>query len=103
MSGSFPMLEKFLDIISLNIFSGPFSLSSPSDIPVIWMLVSLRLSQGFLTLGVTSALLGLEALVTGRLDLYFNLLSKLFPGDVTLSSIVSLIVLVPWGQKIQVL
>ena len=27
---SFPMLGKFLTIISSNIFSGPFSLSSPS-------------------------------------------------------------------------
>ena len=33
MSGFFPMLGKFLAVISSNIFSGPFSLSSPSGTP----------------------------------------------------------------------
>ena len=35
----FPMLGKFSAIISSNIFSGPFSLSSPSGTPVMQMLV----------------------------------------------------------------
>ena len=32
---SFPMLGKFLTIIPSNIFSGPFSLSSPSGTPIM--------------------------------------------------------------------
>ena len=32
---SFPMLGKFLTIISSNIFSGPFSLSPPSGTPLM--------------------------------------------------------------------
>ena len=32
---SFPMLGKFSTIISSNIFSGPFSLSSPSGTPIM--------------------------------------------------------------------
>ena len=49
---SFPMLGKFSAIISSNVFSGPFSLSS-SGIPIMRMLVclmshrSLRLSSIF--------------------------------------------------------
>ena len=38
---SFPILRKFLTIISSNIFSGLFSLSSPSETPIMWMLVHL--------------------------------------------------------------
>ena len=34
---SFPMLGKFSTIISSNIFLGPFSLSSPSGIPIMQM------------------------------------------------------------------
>ena len=41
---SFPMLGKFLTIISSNIFSGPFSLSSPSGIPIMQMLLHLIFS-----------------------------------------------------------
>ena len=44
LSVSFPMSGKFSAFISLNIFSGPFSLSSPSGIHIKWMLVSLTLS-----------------------------------------------------------
>ena len=46
-----PMFGKFSAIISLNIFSGPFSLFSPSGTPILQMLVclmsqrSLRLSS----------------------------------------------------------
>ena len=42
---SFPMLGKFSTIISSNIFSSPFSLSSPSGIPIMRMLLCLMLSQ----------------------------------------------------------
>ena len=40
---SFPVLGKFSTIISSDIFSGPFSLSSPSRIPIMQMLVHLML------------------------------------------------------------
>ena len=46
----FPMLGKFSTIISSNIFSGPFSLSSPSGTPIMRMLVHLMLSQRSLRL-----------------------------------------------------
>src|SRR5574337_737711 len=36
---SFPMLGKSSAIISSNIFSGPFSLSRPSETPIMQMLV----------------------------------------------------------------
>ena len=42
---SFPMLGKFLTIMSSNIFSDPFSFSSSSETPIIWMFVHLMLSQ----------------------------------------------------------
>ena len=45
----FPMLEKFSTIISSNIFSGPFSLSS-SGTPIMQMLMHLMLSQRVLRL-----------------------------------------------------
>ena len=43
----FPMLGKFSGIISSDIFSRPFSLSSPFGTPIMWMLSqrSLRLSS----------------------------------------------------------
>ena len=47
MNDSFPILEKFFAVISSNIFSGPFSLSSPSGTPVIWILVLLTLSPKY--------------------------------------------------------
>ena len=47
---SFPMLGKFLAIISSNIFSGPFSLSSLSGAPIMWMLAHLMLTQRSLRL-----------------------------------------------------
>ena len=50
MSDSFPMLGKFLSIISLNIFYVPLSLSSPSGTLIIQMLVHLTLSQSSLRL-----------------------------------------------------
>ena len=46
---SFPMIWKFLTIISSNIFSDPFYFPS-SGIPVIWMLVHLMLSRKSLRL-----------------------------------------------------
>ena len=39
------MLGNFLALISLNIFSGPFSLSPPSKTPIMWMLVHVILFQ----------------------------------------------------------
>ena len=39
------MLGKFSGIMSSNIFSGPFSLPSPSGTPEMQMLVHLMLSQ----------------------------------------------------------
>ena len=42
---SFPMFAKFSAIISSSIFSGPFSLSSPSGTPIMQMFVHLTLSQ----------------------------------------------------------
>ena len=42
---SFPVLGKFSTIISSNVFSGPFSLSSPSGTPIMRMLLCLMLSQ----------------------------------------------------------
>ena len=47
---SFPTLGKFLTIISSNIFSGPFSHSSPSGTPIMRMLLHLILSQRSLRL-----------------------------------------------------
>ena len=47
---SFPMLGKFSTIISSNIFSAPSSLSSPSETPIMGMLVHLMLSQRSLKL-----------------------------------------------------
>ena len=47
---SFPMLGKFSTIVSSNIFSDPFSLSSPSGTPIMRMLVHLMLSQSSLRL-----------------------------------------------------
>ena len=47
---SFPVLAKFSSIISSNIFSVHFSLSSPSGTPIMPMLVCLILSQGSLRL-----------------------------------------------------
>ena len=45
---SFSRLGKFSAIISSNNFSGPFSLSSPSGTPIMWMLFCLMLYQIFL-------------------------------------------------------
>ena len=45
---SFPMLWKFSTIISSNIFSGPFSFSSPSGTAIMQRLLPLMLSQKFL-------------------------------------------------------
>ena len=42
---SFPMLGNFSAIISSNIFTGPFCLSSPSGTHIMQMLVHLMLSQ----------------------------------------------------------
>ena len=50
LTDSFPMLGKLSDIISSNIFSGPFSLPLPSGTPIMWMLVHLMLSQRSLRL-----------------------------------------------------
>ena len=47
---SCPMLGKSLTIISSNIFSGPFSLFSPSGTPIRRMLLHLMLSQRSLRL-----------------------------------------------------
>ena len=47
---SFSMLGKFSTIISSNIFSGPFSLYSPSGTPLMWTLLHLMLSQRSLRL-----------------------------------------------------
>ena len=47
---SFPMLGKFLTIISSNIFSDPFFFSSSSGPPIIQMLMQLMLSQRSLRL-----------------------------------------------------
>ena len=47
---SFPTLGKFSTIISSNIFSGPFSLSSPSGTPIMRMLLHLMLPQKSLRL-----------------------------------------------------
>ena len=43
---SFPMLGMFLTIISSDIFSGWFSLYSPSGTPIMRMLMHLMLSRG---------------------------------------------------------
>ena len=45
MSVSFPRLGKFSATMSSDIFSVPFSLSSPSETPVMRILVHLKLSQ----------------------------------------------------------
>ena len=45
LSFSFPIGRKFSDIFSSHTFSGPFSFSSPSGIPIMQMLVHLKLSQ----------------------------------------------------------
>ena len=50
VNASFPMWGKFSTILSSNIFSGPFSLSSPFGTPIMCMLVHLTLSQRSLKL-----------------------------------------------------
>ena len=45
---SFPILGKFSATISSNNFIGPLSLSSPSEITTVWMLLYLRLLLKFL-------------------------------------------------------
>ena len=52
LSVSFPRLGKFSVMTSSNMFSAPFSYSSPSQTPIIWMLVGLILSQRCLKLSV---------------------------------------------------
>ena len=47
---SFPTLGKFSASMSSPIFSGPFSLFSPSGTPIMWMLENLTLSQRSLRL-----------------------------------------------------
>ena len=47
---SFPMLGKFSTIFSSNIYSGPFSLSSPSGTPMLWIFLYLIFSQDSLRL-----------------------------------------------------
>ena len=47
---SFPILGKFSALLSSDIFSGPFSPSSPSGMPIMEMLVCLMLSQRSLRL-----------------------------------------------------
>ena len=47
---SFPMLGKFSAIMSSNMVSNPFLLSSPSGTPILWLSVSLILSQSSLKL-----------------------------------------------------
>ena len=47
---SFPMLGKFSTIISSSIFSGPFSLFSPSGTPIMQMLLHLMFLQRSLRL-----------------------------------------------------
>ena len=47
---SFPMFRHFSAIISSNIFLGPFSLSAPSQTPIMQMLMHLMLSQRSLRL-----------------------------------------------------
>jgi len=42
---SFSILRTFSAIVSSDIFSGPFSLSSPSGTPIMWILVHLMLSR----------------------------------------------------------
>ena len=44
---SFPRLVKFSAIIPSNIFSGPFSLYSPSGTPITWILMCLMVSHFF--------------------------------------------------------
>ena len=50
VTASFPMLGMFSAIISSDIFSGSFSLYSPSGTPIMWILVHLILSQRSLSL-----------------------------------------------------
>ena len=45
---SFPMLGKFSIIIPSSIFSGPFSVSSPSGTPIMRMLLRLCCPRGLL-------------------------------------------------------
>ena len=47
---SFPMLGKFSAIMSSNMVFNPFLLSSPSGTPMLWISVSLILSQSSLKL-----------------------------------------------------
>ena len=75
----FSMLGKFSAISSSNIFSGPFSLSSSSETPVIWMLVHpffswvLRLSLWSLlwTLSLVDCLSPLHSCYSGILSCFF--------------------------------
>ena len=48
----FPILGTHSAVTSSNIFSHPYSLSSPSWTHIMWMLVHLMFSQGYLRLSV---------------------------------------------------
>ena len=50
MTVSFSRLGKFSPVISSNMFSAPFYLSSPSGTPILWIFVHLILSQRALKL-----------------------------------------------------
>ena len=84
ISVSFPRLEEFSGNMSSNIFSGPFYLSCPTRMPVMWMLVYQTLSQRclkpslfsffFFSCSVAMIYTTLISQLTDRSSVLFNLL-----------------------------
>ena len=101
---SFPMLVKFLTIISSNIFSNPFFFSSFSGTPKIQMLFHLMLSQKslrlssilfilfslFCSLAVISTILSYSSLICSSA----SVILLLIPSRVFLVSIIVLFITV---------
>ena len=103
---SFSMFGKFSAIISSNIFLGPFSLSSPSETPVIQMLVRLMLSQRslrlssflfilfsiFCSVAVISTILSSRSFICSSA----SVILLLIPSGVLFISVCSLVLLDLW-------
>ena len=68
---SFPMLGKFLTVISSNIFPGPFSLSSLSGTSIMRILLCLMLFQRSLNLFSFLKFLFLSPALIGRFPLFY--------------------------------
>ena len=73
------MVGKFSVILSSNIFSGPFSLSSPSGTSIMQMLMHLILSQRSLRLSLFIFILFFYILFCGS-DFHHSVLQVIYPS-----------------------